>query len=270
MSYDHDPLSDAANDAAIKGNFPLAIQLNTELVAKNSDDLDAYLRLGFAYLQIDDLENSKKSYRKALKIEPMNQIARNNLEKIQILEKKSEDSKRGSKKTFVIDPNLFLNIPGKTKEVTLVNIGQADVLADLKVGSEVFFKIKKRRVEIRNNKDKHYIGALPDDISKRLMFFLDASSQYHIYIKSTAKNNVDVFIREEKKGRKVKNYTSFPKNIQDDLKSMMSAEGDEEGEANEEEGEGESHNDLEKLADEVDTVEFIPETETEGYEEEEE
>ncbi len=254
-------LHDQANNAAIAGNFQEAIRLNEEIIALAPHDVDAYLRLGFAHLQKKDLENSKKAYKQALKLEPINQIARNNLDKIKILEKgPNAHLLDHSDQDISLNPNLFLNILGKTKEITLVNIGQADVLAKLKIGQYVELKVKKRRVEVRDNKNE-YIGALPDDISKRLIFFLDAGSTFIVYIKAASKNSVDIFIREEKKGAKVKGYTSFPKNIQDDLKDMGS-DHDEEHEADEhveatadedeEVGIHESEVDLEALADKDD------------------
>lgn len=263
-------LHNEANNAALEGDFKKAIGINEAIIAEFPHDVDAHLRLGFAFMQLSDFVHSKKAYKKALKFEPLNQIAKNNLDKITILEKRGKQPlKAGESQDVVIDPNLFLNIIGKTKEVSLVNIGQADTLAHLKVGENVFFKIKKRRLEVRN-KENEYIGALPDDISKRLMFFLDAKSTYSIFIKSTAKNNVDVFIREEKKGRKVKNYTSFPKNIQDDLKVMMGDGTEEETSPTEEVEETDTqHVDIEQLADQLDT-ETYGESQSDQFEEEEE
>lgn len=253
-------LHDQANNAAVAGNFAEAIRLNEEIITLSPDDVDAYLRLGFAFLQKKELELSKKAYKQALKLEPINQIARNNLDKIKILEKgPNAHLLDHSDQDMSLNPNLFLNILGKTKEITLVNIGRADVLATLKIGQYVELKVKKRRVEVRDNAHE-YIGALPDDISKRLIFFLDAGSTFIVYIKAASKNSVDIFVKEEKKGAKVKGYTSFPKNIQDDLKDMSSdtehsQETDETTEQSNDEDESmmhESEVDLEALADKDD------------------
>ena len=148
-----------------------------------------------------------------------------------------------------------MNISGKTRVITLINIGQADVLAKLKIGQKVTLKIKKRRVEVRTD-DNEYVGALPDDLSKRLALFLEAGSEYATFIKEASKNIVDVFIREEKKGRRVTKYISFPKNIQDSLKSMIDDDEkpeDEDAEALEEDttDDEEQPVDLEQLAEAV-------------------
>ncbi len=253
-------LHEQANNAAVAGNFQAAIGLNEEIIAQTPEDVDAYLRLGFAHLQCNDLENSKKAYKQALKLEPINQIARNNLDKIKVLEKAGggEDEDHDDQ-DLSLNPNLFLNVLGKTKEISLVNIGQADVLAKLKIGQYVELKVKKRRVEVRD-RNNEYVGALPDDISKRLIFFLEADSTFLVYIKAASKNTVDIFLKEEKRGTKVRGYISFPKNIQDDLKDMsMDGDAEEREQQNSadsaEEDDSEMHEsevDLEALADKDD------------------
>lgn len=246
---------------AVLGNWAKAATLNEKIVKDSKNNIDAYLRLGFANLQLGSITKAKKSYLKALKLHPASQIAISNLEKIRILEKKGDKFKSTGTKSPSVDPNLFLNIVGKTKVIALINIGQANLLVKLKVGQMLVLKIKKRRVEIRTETNE-YIGALPDDISKRMIFFIEAGSEYEAFIKETSKNSVDIFIREVKKGRKVAHYTSFPKNIQDDIRLFMQDEEDRhhtEDETEEEGEDGESPVDLERLADQVVETEFYPE-----------
>ncbi|HLL60577.1 MAG TPA: tetratricopeptide repeat protein [Candidatus Nitrosocosmicus sp.] len=234
-------LQEDALSAAVAGDWESAIHKNTELVELNNRDISAYLRLGFAYLQQNKLKEAKKAYQKALEIQPVNQIARSNLDKINIL---GDEPVSTEQSTMQIDPNLFLNVIGKTKVIELLNIGQLPVLARLKVGQEVDFKVKKRRIEIRDKKD-NYLGVFPDDISKRLIYFMEEGSEYAIYIKEASKNSVLIFIKEIKKGKNVQKYTSFPKNIQDDLKLMHQ---DEDSEDHDKEHDEEDLEDLSKEA----------------------
>lgn len=237
-------IQDEAIEAALANNWTEAVELNKQILKLQTDNLDAHLALGFAYLQQANFKESRKFYRKSLKLDPTNLIAQNNLEKIRIIEKKGVKGKKGSFHGVVVDPNTFITVAGKTKLTSLTNIGQAQVLAKLKAGEGVLFQIKKRRVEIRNTHGE-YIGALPDDLSKRLMFFLQAGSIYSIFINSASKNNVDVFIREDKKGRQVSHFISFPKNIQDDLKVIMGQieDDDDEEEGQKKDGEAEDEDD---------------------------
>ncbi len=188
------------------------------------------------------MKEAKTAYKKVLRLQKGNQIAEENLERIKILELRG--AKKPPKKDVKLDPNLFLELPGKTKSSTLVNLGQKNTLAHLVIGQEIFVKPKKRRMEIRTE-GNDYVGALPDDLSKRLFLFMKAGSQYMAFIKDVSLSRIVVFIREEKRGKKVQRYSSFPRNIQVDMAKVSTQEG-----SGDEEGQDEDvlESDLEKLA----------------------
>lgn len=223
MELQIENLHKQAVDAAISSDWEKAVMLNKKIIELNGEYLDAYLGLGFANLQMANYKESKKYYQEALKIDPNSIIAHNNIEKISILAKSGNKTSND----LPVDPNIFMNLRGKTKVVTLLNVGKPDVLVKLSIGEKVELRIKKRRLEVRNERDE-YVGALPDDISKRLIFLLEGKSNFNTFIKASTKNSVDVFIKEEKKGRKVKNFVSFPDNIQDDFKLMAGKGADDE------------------------------------------
>ncbi|MFS8158687.1 MAG: tetratricopeptide repeat protein [Candidatus Roizmanbacteria bacterium] len=213
-------LQNQAIDAALSKDWTVAVEINQSILMLNPHDTDALLAIAFAYFQLHEYESARKHYKEVLKHEPANPIAQNNLDKIEILLKRTDHSQDGQKKKHIINLEDFIAVLGKTKVTHLGNLGQSDVLAQLHVGEEVYVQIKKRRLELRTI-ENDYVGVLPDDISKRLMFFLEAGSSYGIYIKSALKNDVEVFIKEVKKGKKVHSFVSFPQNIHDDLKHMM-------------------------------------------------
>ncbi len=208
-----------AIEAAIAQKWKEAESINKQIIGKDPNHTDAHLGLGFALLQQNKFDLSKTAYRKALRLDPGNTIARNNLDKIKILEKKGRINNHEITNELLYDPNSFITVAGKTKYASLINIGQAVTIAHLKVGTRLQLQIKKRKVEVRTD-EAEYIGTLPDDISKRMMFFLGAGSTYSVYTTGVSKSSVDVFIKEEKKGKRVLGFTSFPKNIQDDLKHL--------------------------------------------------
>ena len=258
-----DQLENQAVNAAITYNWQLAIDLNKKVIKLDKKNLSAYLRLGFATLQLQNYDESINYYRKALKIQPNNNVAKENIDRITIL--KSRSTKKNKKAFISLDPNLFLEIPGKTKSVSLVNLGQKNILAQLSVGQEVFLKTRKRKVEVRT-KDNEYIGNLPDDLSRRLLVFLKAKSKYRAFIKEAILSKITIFISEEKKGTKVHHYLSFPQNIQSQIEQMQSEK------EVEDESDVETEVDLEKLADTLATEDkeylpYRPETEEDESEE---
>lgn len=203
-----DLLEQQAIEAAINSEWEKAIEANATILKNDSENIDAHLRLGYAYLQTNSLKDAEKQYKKALKIQPKNNLAIEHLEKIEVL---SSKKKAKISKQVKYDSNLFLEVPGRTKTVQLVNLGKKEDLAGRSIGEEVMLKEKKRRLEVRSM-DNEYIGTLPDDISKRLLYFIKENSQYITYIKEIDLTEVIVFIREIEKGKKVKQYPSFPSN----------------------------------------------------------
>lgn len=258
-----DQLENQAVNAAIAYNWQSAIDLNKKVIKLDKKNLSAYLRLGFATLQLQNYDESINYYRKALKIQPNNNVAKENIDRITIL--KSRSTKKNKKAFISLDPNLFLEIPGKTKSVSLVNLGQKNILAQLSIGQEVFLKARKRKVEVRT-KYNEYTGNLPDDLSRRLLVFLKAKSKYRAFIKEAILSKITIFISEEKKGTKVHHYLSFPQNIQSQIEQMQSEK------EVEDETDVETEVDLEKLADTLATEDkeylpYRPETEEDESEE---
>lgn len=223
-------LEQQAVDAAIDAEWATAIVLNKKILHESPEDIDACLRLGFAHLQSNDLKEAQKFYKKALRIQPKNIIAMEHLEKIEILESKNK-AKTTTRSKY--DPDLFLEVPGKTKTIHLVNLGQKEDLAGRNIGEEVVLKEKKRRLEVRSL-DNEYIGTLPDDISKRLIYFIQEGSEYKTYIKEIDMTDMVVFVKEISKGQKVKQYPSFPSNPHVMLTDIQQAEEDDDEEKSEE------------------------------------
>ncbi|MEN9328135.1 MAG: hypothetical protein RI947_943 [Candidatus Parcubacteria bacterium] len=250
-----DILEQQAIDAAVNADWKQAIELNKKLLAIDKTSLDAHLRLGFAYLQMKAIKDAKTVYQKALKIQSRNQVALENLERITILEDK--ETHFAATENTKLDPKIFLEVTGKTKTVSLVNLGQKNHLAQLIVGQEVIIQFKKRKVEVRTKKGD-YIGCLADDLSKRLIFFLKAKSKYRAYIQESALTRVVIFIQEESKGKAVANFTSFPNNNQSNMDQI--SRGEEGSETSEEEADSDSgdEDEIDKMASTLDRdEEFI-------------
>ena len=243
-------LEKEAIEAAMTSAWDKAVKINEKIIAKDKKNADAYLRLGFAHLQKSNIRKAKNYYRKAQRLQPGNYIIAENLERIKILEAKKISRLVPTR----LNPYVFIDVPGKTKTVVLVNCGQKAALAKLTIGQEVFLVPKRRRIEVRT-KEKEYLGCLPDDMSKRLIIFIKAGSVFRSFIKETTLKSVSVFLKEEKKGKKVAKYASFPINIQAGLANIHLADE----ESKEEENEEITNSDLDKLAETLnEEKEYLP------------
>ena len=210
-------LENAAVDAAICANWLDAIEINKKIVSAQKNDVQAYLRLGFAYLQMQKLNNALEQYKAVLAIQPQNMIAAEYAEKIKL---QKTDHKKTTGVKLLLDPQTFVELPGKTKSVSLNQLGQKNILASLIVGEQVYLSIRKRHVEIRTESGE-YAGILPDDVGTRLMYFLENDSVYHVFVQEATLNTVSVFIREITKGKKVEKMASFPVDIPGSLSRVI-------------------------------------------------
>lgn len=164
-------------------------------------------RLAYAYIQVGKIDEARKLYKKILVKDKYNIIAIKNLDKLNALPKSAKTISH-KQAALTISPGLFIEEPGKTKTISLINIAPPSVLSNLNPGTEVFFYPKKHAIDIRNN-DKIYLGALPDDFAFKLLRFIKAGYEYKIYIKNSTKNTVSIFICEINRAKRFKSQPSF-------------------------------------------------------------
>lgn len=197
-----------AIDAALSKDWQKAISINLNLLKENKDDINTLSRLAHAYIQTGKIAEAVKIYKKILVLDKYNNIAQKNLEKLASLPKTLKKVSLPHVSPGQTSPCLFIEEPGKTKSVNLVNPAPAGILSQLNAATEVFFHTKKHTIEIRSE-NKTYLGALPDDFSFKLLRFLKAGYEYKIYVKSSTKNDICVFIQETKRAKRYKSQPSF-------------------------------------------------------------
>lgn len=190
-----------AIQATLEGNWELAITINEELLKGDPDDIETLNRLAFAYTVVGKTTHAKNAYQKVLEIDIFNPIAIKNLKRLGI----APTAANGTPQLVV---NMFLEESGKTKIVSLINTAPPKVIQSLQVGQKVDFCIKRLKIFILDE-HKQYIGMLPDNVSVRLIKFLNGGNQYEVYIKSIEPHSLSIFIREKKRSAKFKNQPTF-------------------------------------------------------------
>lgn len=197
-------LKTQAIQTALLGDWNNAIALNQSLLDENPDDIDTLNRLAFAYSSIGNTKEAKNLYQKVLNLDNQNPIALRNLKRL------SGSVGNGKSVTFVPShvSNLFIEEPGKTKVIELLNVADKKVIAPLRSGETLQLVIKRMKIFVLDQ-DKQFIGMLPDDIGRRLIRFMSSGNQYEAYIKSVDNNKVTIFARETKRTTKFKNQPSF-------------------------------------------------------------
>lgn len=197
---------DAIN-AALCCDWNKAISLNKTILQENKNDIQALNRSAYALMQVGKIKEAKKFYHKILSLDRFNHIALKNLERINSFPKTGK-KETNQKVRLTPSPSLFLEEPGKTKTIALINIAPSSVCSRLCISDVVTLHPKRHSIEVRDQNNT-YLGALPDDIAFKLLRFLKSGNLYETCIKNVQKKNITIFIREIKRGKRFRHQPTF-------------------------------------------------------------
>jgi tetratricopeptide (TPR) repeat protein len=154
-------LTKLAIKAAFNQNWEEAIEINNQIITQNENNLDAYLRLGLAHLQLQEYPKAKKAYSKVLELDPINKIA---LDKMKLVkEKKTED--------FIVpDNDSLLKEPGTSIEANLEILTKGVTSDKFKFDEELILKISGKTISVHKDDSKQsLINYLPDQFVKGIL-----------------------------------------------------------------------------------------------------
>ncbi|MBW7955890.1 tetratricopeptide repeat protein [Patescibacteria group bacterium] len=195
-------LEEQAIQAAKTQNWETAVTVNQQLIEENEEDIQAYIRLGVAQVQLGKVKEAKRSFTQALELDKSNQLAKKHLQKL-------ENNQTITLSTLPADEQ-FIEEPGKTKTVELHRLAGREQLEHLSVGQVCELKTKNRFISVEVN--KVYIGSLPEDLSSRLTKLMKGGNVYVCYIRSISPTNCTctVFIKEVSRSAEQEFVNSFP------------------------------------------------------------
>ena len=193
-----------AIQAALTGDWKQAININQSILQEDLKDIKTLNRLAFAQSSIGNIKEAKELYGKVLELDKQNPIALRNLKRL---------SGSAAKKDYTgfltqHGANLFIEEPGKTKVIELINIADKKVTAPLRSGEKLILQVKRMKIFVLDI-DKQYIGMFPDDISKRLIEFINGGNEYEAYVKTVDVNKAVIFTREVKRAARFLHQSSF-------------------------------------------------------------
>jgi len=220
-----------AVNAALESNWDRAILLNQEILTDYPDDIDTLNRLAKSLLQKGQANQAIKTYRKVLQLDPYNPIAQKNL--------KGVTSNSSMPTGNAIDPNLFLEEPGKTKIVMVQATPESRQIVH--VGDEVFPTQAQNDVIIYTS-DKKKVGLFDADFTGYFIRLLKLGNRYCAHVFAIEENSIGIFLRETKRSADMKDCVSFPTAgnrqyrsfLKEDLLSLISDQSGIQSEAEEE------------------------------------
>ncbi len=206
-----DPRNQEAIDAALVSDWDKAIKLNTELSEEYPEDVNVLNRLGHAHTELGQVNKASSIYKKILEIDLYNPIAKRNLERLSTL-RGSDIKVKETTRSF--DPEAFIEEPGKTKTIEVVDLAMPKVLVSLRTGDKVGLSPSKKDITVISE-DNHRLGKLEPDWGEEISQALRLGSQFTAIVKAvkvgkdSANSSLSVFLREGKRSNKLAHPT-FP------------------------------------------------------------
>jgi tetratricopeptide (TPR) repeat protein len=177
---------------AMQGQWEEAVTVNKALLELFPSDVEAYNRLGRALIELGKYAQAKGAYSQALELDPLNSIAKKNLERLSHIGELPLGPKDDHRK-FAL--NLFIKEAGKTVVANLEQPAPKEVLARMAAGEQVYLQAKGHRLFVQNQRGE-YLGEVEPRYGLRLVKLIEGGNRYVAAISSLGENEAKVIIRE--------------------------------------------------------------------------
>ena len=214
----HRDKSKEAVDLALKGLWDQATGVNQEILEFFPEDVEAWNRLGKAFLELGNYDEARDAFERASQLAPYNTISKKNLERISHLKETapaSGDRARNTGKAFL--PYMFIEESGKSGVTTVNRPAPCSVLAKLAAGDTVKLVTGEHAVIVENNQGE-YLGQVEPKISKRLIRLINGGNRYDAAVISVGRQELSIIIWENYRHPSLHDVCSFPTRGKDDRK----------------------------------------------------
>jgi tetratricopeptide (TPR) repeat protein len=201
---------------AMEGRWREAVAANQEIIASFPHDVDAYNRLGRAYIELGDYAQAKEAYQRAIEFDPYNVIAQKNLRRLPYL---GEGGSGASSDRA--EPQQFIEETGKAGVVNLYRLAPPELLARMAAGNRVYLKRDGPGLNVTNARGE-YLGQVEPRHAQRLIKLMEGGNQYEAAIVSAAEDRVLVIIREVYQDPSQAGLLSFPPRGGESLRPYLS------------------------------------------------
>ncbi len=230
-------LSDQAVKLAVNSRWAEAANVNRDFLRLFGDEPEAWNRLGKAQTELGQVTEARKSYGRAIELDPANTIARRNLDRLASM----KDTAVASAAPSQLDTRLFVEETGSST-VARLQATNAELVALLDAGDLVELRVSGSAVNVHNT-NGDYVGMVEPRVGLRLAQLMGSGNEYAAAIVTT-QGEPRVVIRETFQHPSNIGKVSFPQARATDIraytrKGLLHREADEfeygEDEAEEEE-----------------------------------
>src|SRR6202140_1701774 len=197
---------DEAVQLAIAGKWDEAVKLNRFVIESFGTDEETQNRLGKALSELGKLKDAKAAYEVALKLNPMNSIAKKNAARINALLHQKEGLKVGGTR---VDLNLFVEEMGKRVLPPPENPPGSDICSRVAAGDVAELRIDGDGVVAETSRGVK-LGLLEAKLARRLIKFMRGGNRYQAGVMSCEGTAVKLIVRETYQDPKFAGKPSFP------------------------------------------------------------
>jgi hypothetical protein len=197
--------ADEAVQLAIAGKWDDAVKLNRFIVESLGADEETQNRLGKALSELGKLKDAKAAYEAALKLNPMNSIAKKNAARINTLLHQKEGLKVGGTR---VDLNLFVEEMGKTI-ITALEGSAPDICSKVAAGDVAELRVDDDGIVAETSRGVK-LGMLEAKMARRLIKFMRGGNRYQGGVTACDGNTVKLIVRETYQDPKFAGKPSFP------------------------------------------------------------
>jgi len=190
---------------AVQSRWKEAIAANKNILELFPDDIETHNRLGRALMEVGEYAAARKAYGRTLELDPRNNIAKKNLERLSHLGKKA---RKADTHKVVVD--VFVEETGKARVMKLTNPAPKDVLARMAPGEELTLHVEGQRLLAKSGRGE-YIGEVEPKYGARLARLISLGNRYMAAVNSLGANSeVKVIIKEVYQHPDLVGHPSFP------------------------------------------------------------
>jgi hypothetical protein len=196
--------TDTAIQLAMANRWEEAVQVNRAILSLFPNDVDSYNRLGKAFMELGRFTDARRAYKKAKELDPSNQIAKKNLERIGALAKAGG----GVATTTKVDPTLFIEEMGKTA-ITTLRLTSPEALAKLKAGDRLELRPARSVLNVETSAGE-LVGTIEPKLTARLIKLIEGGNEYAAGVASRTGDECRIIIKETYKHPSQAGRPSFP------------------------------------------------------------
>jgi len=191
---------------AMQGRWKEAVAANKSLIESFPNDVDAYNRLGRAYMELGEYSRAREAYNRAMELDPYNIIAKKNLNRLSHL----GEGVVGVEDTFHrVEPQQFIEETGKAGVVNLYHLAPRERLARMVAGDRVYLKAEGPSLVVQDGSGG-YLGQVEPRHGQRLIRLMNGGNKYTATVISAMEEMMTIIIREVYQDPSQVGRLSFP------------------------------------------------------------